>query len=85
MIEQIIVLLALTAGLFDPLPLDKVNDAEQALQKATTDIPAEVVGRLASADKFSDDDRKAILEIAKRALAPLQPVPAAKPATKPAP
>jgi F-type H+-transporting ATPase subunit alpha len=85
MIEQIIVLLALTAGLFDPLPLDKVNDAEQALQKATTDIPAEVVGRLASADKFSDEDRKAILEIAKRALAPLQPVPAAKPATKPAP
>jgi F-type H+-transporting ATPase subunit alpha len=85
MIEQIIVLLALTAGLFDPLPLDKVNDAEKALQKATTDIPAEVAGRLASADKFSDDDRKAILDIAKRALAPLQTAPAAKPATKAAP
>jgi F-type H+-transporting ATPase subunit alpha len=85
MIEQIIVLLALTAGLFDPLPLDKVNDAEKALQKATTDIPAEVVGRLASADKFSDEDRKTILEIAKRALASLQPVPEAKPTTKPAP
>ena len=85
MIEQIIVLLALTAGLFDPLPLDKVNDAEQALQKATTDIPADVAERLTSADKFSDDDRKAILEVAKRALASLQPVPAAKPATKPAP
>jgi F-type H+-transporting ATPase subunit alpha len=85
MIEQIIVLLALTAGLFDPLPLDKVNDAERALQKAATGIPAEVEERLASSDKFSDDDRKAILEIAKRALAPLQPVPAAKPATKPTP
>jgi F-type H+-transporting ATPase subunit alpha len=75
----------LTAGLFDTLPLDKVNDAEQALQKATSDIPAEVAERLTSADKFSDDDRKAILEIAKRALAPLQPAPGAKPATKPAP
>jgi len=85
MIEQIIVLLALTAGLFDPLPLDKVNDAERALQKATTDIPADVAERLTSSDKFSDDDRKAILEIARRALALLQPVPAAKPATKPAP
>jgi len=85
MIEQIIVLLALTAGLLDPLPLDKVSDAERALQKAATDIPADVAGRLTSADKFSEDDRKAILEIAKRALAPLQPVPAAKPATKPAP
>jgi F-type H+-transporting ATPase subunit alpha len=84
-VEQIIVLLALTAGLFDPLPLDKVSDAEQALQKAVTEIPADVAGRLSSADKFSDDDRKAILEIAKRALAPLQPGPAAKPATKPAP
>jgi len=85
MIEQIIVLLALTAGLFDPLPIDKVNDAERALQKATTDIPADVAERLTSSDKFSDGDRKAILEIAKRALAPLQPGPAAKPATKPAP
>jgi F-type H+-transporting ATPase subunit alpha len=85
MIEQIIMLLALTAGLFDTLPVDKVNDAERALQKATTDIPADVAGRLTSSDKFSDDDRKAILEIAQRALAPLQPVAAATPATKPAP
>jgi F-type H+-transporting ATPase subunit alpha len=85
MIEQIIVLLALTAGLFDTLPIDKVNDAEQALQKAATDIPQDVAERLTSSDKFSDDDRKAILEIAQRALASLQPVPAAKPATKPAP
>jgi F-type H+-transporting ATPase subunit alpha len=85
MIEQIIVLLALTAGLLDTLPIDKVNDAERALQKATNDIPQDVAKRLTSADKFSDDDRKAILEIAQRALASLQPVPAAKPATKPAP
>ena len=85
LIEQIIVLLALTAGLFDPLPLDKVNDAERALQTAVTDIPAAVAERLTSAGKFSDDDRLAILEIAKHALAPLQPVPSAKPATKPTP
>jgi F-type H+-transporting ATPase subunit alpha len=85
MIEQIIVLLALTAGLLDPLPVDKMNDAERALQKAAAQIPANVAERLTSADKFSEDDRKAILEIAKRALAPLQPVPAAKPATKPTP
>jgi F-type H+-transporting ATPase subunit alpha len=62
-----------------------MNDAERALQKAAAQIPANVAERLTSADKFSEDDRKAILEIAKRALAPLQPVPAAKPATKPTP
>jgi F-type H+-transporting ATPase subunit alpha len=85
MVEQIIVLLALTAGLFDPLPLDKVNEAERVLQKAVTEIPADVAKRLTSADKFSNEDRKTILEIAKCALASIQPVPAAKPATKPAP
>jgi F-type H+-transporting ATPase subunit alpha len=85
MIEQIIVLLALTEGLFDPLPLDKVNDAEQTVQKAAANIPADVAERLTSSNKFSDEDRKAILEIAKRALASLQPVAAAKPATKSAP
>ena len=42
MVEQITVLLALTAGLFDPVPLEKMNDAEQALQKAATEIPADV-------------------------------------------
>ena len=83
MVEQIIVLLALTAGLLDTLPLDKVSAAEQALQKALTEIPADVAGRLTSADKFSDEDRNAILEIAKRALASLQVLPPAKPAAKP--
>jgi hypothetical protein len=54
-----------------------------ALQKATKDIPPDLAGRLMSADKFSDD--KAILEIATQALASFPPVPAAKPAAKPAP
>src|SRR5208283_3830458 len=80
MIEQITVLLALTANLFDAVPIEKVEGAEQALQKATADIPADVLGRLTSADKLSDGDRKAILEIAKLALAPFQPAPQPKPA-----
>jgi F-type H+-transporting ATPase subunit alpha len=60
-----------------------VEGAEQALQKATADIPADVLGRLTSADKLSDDDRKAILEIATHALAPFQPTPKPKPAAAP--
>ena len=85
MIEQITVLLALTANLFDAVPIEKVDGAEQALQKATADIPADVLGRLTSADKLSDDDRKAILEIATHALAPFQPTPKPKPASEPKP
>lgn len=76
--EQICVLLALASGLFDPVPLGKVSEAEAALQKAAEQIPAEVVRRFESADKLSDADRKVILDIAKRTLAPFQPKPEAK-------
>jgi F-type H+-transporting ATPase subunit alpha len=79
--EQIAVLLALTAGLFDRVPLEKVADAEGALRNAAADIPADVAGRFASADKLSDPDRKAILEVATRALAPFQPAPEPNPAS----
>jgi F-type H+-transporting ATPase subunit alpha len=72
------VLLALTANLFDPVPIEKVTDAEHAIQKATSEIPADIAGRLTSADKLSDTDRKAILEVATRALAPFQPTPKPK-------
>jgi len=82
MLEQIAVLLALTAGLFDPVPLDKMADAEKALRVAAAGIPADVAGRLATAEKLSDPDRKGILEVANRALAPFQPQPEPKPAAK---
>src|ERR1035437_5036347 len=80
---QIAVLLALTANLFDPVPIEKVSDAEQAIEKATSDIPADVAGRLTSADKLSDADRNAILEVATRALAPFQPTSKPKPVESP--
>jgi F-type H+-transporting ATPase subunit alpha len=82
MIEQIIVLLALTAGLFDPVPLEKASDAELALRKAAAEIPADVGERLISSDKLSDADRQSILDIATRALASFQPKPAPKPEAK---
>jgi F-type H+-transporting ATPase subunit alpha len=50
--------------------------AEKAVQDAATKIPAEVSARFASADKLSDEDRKAITDIARQALAPFQAKPA---------
>jgi F-type H+-transporting ATPase subunit alpha len=82
MVEQICVLLALTAGLLDPVPLEKMTEAQQALQKAPVQIPADVLDRLTSADKLSEPDRKAILDIATKALVPFIPKPDAKPAVK---
>jgi len=70
---QIAVLLALTAELFDRVALDQMTDAEDAVQKAAANIPAEVCARFESADNLSDGDRNTIIEIARQALARFQP------------
>ena len=75
---QIAILLALSDGLFDSVPLDRMTEAEQAVQAAATDIPVEVVERLQTAKKLSDEDRKAFIDIARRVLTPFQPTPEAK-------
>jgi F-type H+-transporting ATPase subunit alpha len=69
---QIAVLLALTAEIFDSVPLDKMKDAEQAVHKAAVTIPEEICTRLDMADKLSDEDRKQIINIASQALVPFQ-------------
>ena len=72
---QIAVLLALTTGLFDRIPLDRMADAEQALLGAAADIPAaagDLGERLAAADTLTNEDRTAIIAIARAALAPFR-------------
>jgi F-type H+-transporting ATPase subunit alpha len=76
------VLLALTAELFDRVPLDQMTVAEQALREAAADIPAEVRERLDTADKLSDEDRETIIEIARKSLARFEPKPESKPEAK---
>ena len=85
MAEQIGVLLALSVGLFDKVPLEKVAEGVRTLRGAAAKMPPEVAARLSTADKLSDADRKVILDIATLALAPLQPPPPPKPAAEPAP
>ena len=82
--SQITVLLALTANLFDPVPLEQMTDAGHAVREAAAEkIPAEVNARLDTAAKLSDEDKKIIVEIARNALAPFQPKPETKPEVKP--
>ena len=76
---QIVILLALTAGLFDTLPLERMTDAEQAVVEAAANIPAEIVARFESAKKMSDKDREAMIEIARNALAGFKDKPTAVP------
>jgi F-type H+-transporting ATPase subunit alpha len=79
---QITVLLALTANLFDPVPLDQMTDAGHAVREAAATIPAEVSARFETAAKLSDEDKKTVVEIARKALAPFQPKPAPQPEVK---
>jgi F-type H+-transporting ATPase subunit alpha len=80
---QIAVLLALTAKLFDMVPINQMTGAENAVHEAAANLPAEIAARFETADKLTDEDRKTIIEIARKALVPFQPKPETKPAPKP--
>ena len=66
---QIAVLLALTAKLFDPVPLDRMAEAEHAVQEAAERIPADVRTRFETAGDLKDEDRSTVIAIARQALA----------------
>lgn len=67
--EQIIVLLALIAGLFDAIAIARMTEAQQIVQQSAAKIPADVIDRLLHAKNLSTEDRAAIVQIAGQALA----------------
>lgn len=71
---QIVVLLALTKGYFDTIPLEKTRDAEAQLQKATGELDPTLIKRLFSNDKLSNTDQEIILSITATALNPFKSV-----------
>jgi F-type H+-transporting ATPase subunit alpha len=77
--EQIAILLALTAKAFDPVPIERMTEAEHAVRAAAAGIPNEVRARFETDAKLSEDDRQTILNLAQHALAPFQPKIAPKP------
>ena len=72
---QIAILLALTAKLFDTVPLDRMSAAERAVQEAAEKVPDDVRERFETAKNLSADDRKLIIEMARGALVQFQPTP----------
>jgi F-type H+-transporting ATPase subunit alpha len=79
---QIAILVALTAKLFDVVPLERMTEAEHAVREAAGGIPAEVSARFEAAAGLSEEDRKTIVDIAQKALAPFAPKPPPKPEPK---
>ncbi len=73
---QLAIVLALTAGLFDAVALDRMADAEEAVLDAThRDMPDALGQRLLQSDVFTDDDRAHMVDMARRALAAFRPAP----------
>jgi F-type H+-transporting ATPase subunit alpha len=79
---QIAVLLALTAGLFDTVPLPHMVEAQRAVQDATAKLDGPLRGRLVGAKKLSAEDRKAVTDMAAATLKSFLPKPEVKPAAK---
>jgi F-type H+-transporting ATPase subunit alpha len=66
---QIAMLLGLSAARFDGVPIARMAEAISAVQKAAERIPAAVTARFDTAKTLSSDDRQAIVELVKQALA----------------
>jgi len=73
--EQIMVLLALSDGLFDTIPIDKMQEAENALINISKDLPAEIQKRMFSDTKLSDSDNDSISKMTNDILVPFQEKP----------
>ena len=72
---QIVILSALSKGLFDQIPISQMIEAEQALLAAVANFPAELRERLETAVKMDDADLKLITDTARESLANFQPKP----------
>ena len=65
---QVAVLMALTGGVFDKVPLERMAEAEAAVRAAADEIPEEVRARFDGGQAPDDGDREAVLGIARAAV-----------------
>lgn len=72
---QIAILVALTAGLFDSIPMDRMTGAERAVREAAAAIPPDLRARLETSTTLHDEDRHAMIDIARRSIARLSSEP----------
>jgi F-type H+-transporting ATPase subunit alpha len=73
--EQITLLLALSSGLFDEVPLMQMIAAQNVLKKAVHQLPSDLCERFETAAELSKEDRKIVVELATKVLLAFQPKP----------
>lgn len=69
--EQIVVLLAVTQGVFDNLTLAQIPLAEKQVRQVISQQLSEIVTRIEAGESLKKEDRKTILETAQEAIANL--------------
>lgn len=69
-IEQLAALLALTSGLFDAVPLERMSEAEAAVRRIATALPDDVRERIITGAILSAADRDTVVEKSRDALRP---------------
>ncbi|GGW41183.1 alternate F1F0 ATPase, F1 subunit alpha [Arenibacter certesii] len=69
--EQILVLVALTKGLFDAVPLNRITEAEDLVRKKATQLSSDLLRRIISSEPLSATDEETILAMANEALGSL--------------
>ena len=73
--EQIVTLLALTSGLFDNIPINKIQEAEASLLKACTELPSEILKEIFSDKELSKENKEVILKLSSYVLTSIQEKP----------
>ncbi len=68
--QQIMVLMAVNEGVFDPVPEDKLMQAETRVREAVSHI-GDISEKIAAGEKLSEDDRDSLLKTAQDAVAGL--------------
>ncbi len=66
--EQIAVLLAVTAGLFDGIPLDEIAGAKIKIRNAVREKLPEIYDRILSGEKLSPENNEAVLNMCREAI-----------------
>ena len=67
--RQLITLLAVNEGLFDALPASRIRSIESALDRAARIAAPDLLARLEGGEPLTDDDRAALLKIARDVVA----------------
>ena len=66
--EQMVALKAVNQGMFDGLPLERIADAERAVQRRVLETLPELCERMESGDRLDDDAWQRVLDVVAEAL-----------------